>query len=417
MKNSKVNHNSQNSHEPDFLPYGRQAIDPSDIDAVISVLRGNWLTTGPTINAFEEALCDATSSTYGVACSSGTAALHLSMMAAKIGPGDSVIVPANTFLATANVVRLVGAEVIFADIDPDSGLMLTKHAEEAITRAGTNNLKAIIPVHFAGQCSHPAQLQHLAHKHKLFIIADACHALGTTYEANHAHYNIGSNEHSDMTTFSFHPVKTITTGEGGAITTENPDLAHQLRLFRNHGMTRDVEQFENDSLSQDADGSRNSWYYELSEPGLNYRISDLHCALGVSQLSRLPAIIRKRRSLAAHYSIRLAQLAPILRPLRIVEQCNAAWHLQVVCIDFRELRISRNHLMSYLSKNGVGSQVHYIPVPWQPYYRKRYGATNLPGTNAYYNSCLSLPLFESMTIANVDRVVDLLADCLGQAHK
>ncbi len=414
MENPKTNKKPETDRQSELLPYGRQTIHTSDIDAVISVLKGEWLTTGPVGETFEDALCKATHSKYCIACSSGTAALHLSMMAAKIGPGDSVIVPANTFLATANMVRLVGAEVVFSDVDPQSGLMLTEHAEAAIARAQTRNLKAIIPVYFAGQCSDPDQLHELARKHNLLVIADACHALGTTYKTDQGHHNIGSNIHSDMTTFSFHPVKTITTGEGGAVTTQDTELQKQLRLFRNHGMTRDPEEFTNTTLSQDSDGLPNSWYYELFQPGLNYRISDLHCALGVSQLSRLPTIVRRRRALFDHYFDRSAHLMPFIQPLKIVDQCNPAWHLAVFCIDFKALGVTRNYAMSYLRKNGIGSQVHYIPVPWQPYYRNRYGTIEFPGACTYYNSCLSLPLFESMTPADVDRVVDTLENFLKE---
>ena len=413
MKFHKPNHNQKISSKTTLLPYGRQSIHTTDIDAVIEVLKSNWLTTGPAVKTFEEALCSNTHAKYSIACSNGTAALHLSMIAANIGPGDNVIVPANTFLATANVVRLMGAEVIFADVDPDTGLMLAKHAEEALTRTEAHRVKAIIPVYFAGQCSYPAQLRELADAHGLLVIADACHALGTTYEADKTRYYVGSNTHSDLTAFSFHPVKTITTGEGGAITTEDPDLAKKLRIFCNHGMVHNPEEFQNHALAQSSDGSINPWYYELSQPSLNYRISDLHCALGASQLSRLPSIVRHRRALAAHYRARLTGLGPLIRALTVVDKCDAAWHLQVVVIDFERAGITRAGLMALLKENGIGSQVHYIPVPWQPYYKNRYGTARLPGTESYYNSCLSLPLFESMTMTDVDRVVDILVDCLN----
>jgi UDP-4-amino-4,6-dideoxy-N-acetyl-beta-L-altrosamine transaminase len=413
MQPPKQNPNQKIRSKGKMLPYGRQSIHTSDIDAVIDVLKGDWLTTGPAIKTFEDALCNTTHAKYSVACSSGTAALHLSMMAANIGPGDNVIVPANTFLATANVVRLMGAEVIFADVDPDSGLMLAQHAEEAVARTEARTIKAIIPVYFAGQCSYPAHLRELADTHDSLVIADACHALGTVYDVEKMAHCVGSNAHSDLTTFSFHPVKTITTGEGGAITTEDPDLEKRLRLLCNHGIIRDPEEFQHHTLAHASDGSINPWYYELSQPGLNYRISDLHCALGASQLSRLPDIVRHRRALVSHYRSRLNQTGPLIRPLTAAENCDAAWHLQVVAIDFKTAGITRLNLMSYLKENGIGSQVHYIPVPWQPYYKKRYGTAHLPGAESYYNSCLSLPLFESMTMGDVDRIVDILTDFIN----
>ncbi|MBT5570259.1 MAG: UDP-4-amino-4,6-dideoxy-N-acetyl-beta-L-altrosamine transaminase [Alphaproteobacteria bacterium] len=400
-----------------FLPYGRQSVDEADIAAVVSVLRGDWLTTGPAVDAFETALCEATGAKHAVACSNGTAALHLALLAASIGPGDSVIVPANTFLATANAARLVGAEIVFADIDPKSGQMLAKHAEAAYARAGSQRVAGVMPVYFAGQCAAPHELASFASTHGLRVIEDACHALGTTYRTAEGNHQVGSADHADMTTFSFHPVKTITTAEGGAIATRDADLADRLRRFRNHGMTRDPAQLTNAKLAHAADGDVNPWYYEMAEPGLNYRVSDLQCALGTSQLKRLPAIVDIRRALVAHYAKKLAPLAPLVQPLEIVNGCSASWHLQVVRINFAAAGTTRAEVMNALREQGVGSQVHYIPVPWQPYYRDRYGDTDFPGASAYYDTCLSLPLFETLTMAEVDRVVDTLESVLsGPRH-
>lgn len=395
-----------------FLPYGRQTVDEDDIAAVVSVLRGDWLTTGPAVNAFESALCETTGAEHAVACSSGTAALHLALLAAGIGPGDSVIVPANTFLATASTARLVGAEVVFADVDPQSGQMQAEHAEHAFSRADTQHIAGILPVYFAGQCAAPAELAAFASTHGLRVIEDACHALGTSYGTDREHHQVGSCDHADMATFSFHPVKTITTGEGGAITTQDANLAEKLRLFRNHGMIRDPDRLANEALARDPGGDVNPWYYEMAEPGLNYRISDVLCALGASQLKRLPAIVKQRRALVAHYAEKLTTLAPMVRPLDVVEGCSAAWHLQVVQIDFAAAGLTRADVMNRLREQGIGSQVHYIPVPWQPYYRDRYGINNFPGAGAYYDTCLSLPLFETLTFAEVDRVVDTLGAIL-----
>lgn len=418
MKKPELTNDTGPGDNAGFLPYGRQSVTEDDIDAVTSVLRGDWLTTGPAVEAFEDALRAATGAAHAVACNSGTAALHLAMLAAGIGPGDSVIVPANTFLATANTVRLVGAEVIFADVDPATGLMTMEHAEAAHARASTQKVVAVTPVHYAGQCAAPALLADFAQKHDLRVIEDACHALGTAYQAEAQTHQVGSCAHSDMATFSFHPVKTITTAEGGAITTEDAQLAQNLRRFRNHGMTRDPAEMTNTDLAYPPDGTDSSggdpnpWYYEMAELGLNYRLNDLQCALGTSQLGRLPAIVAHRRALAARYRERLAPLAPIVRPLEATAECDAAWHLQVVRIDFASAGMTRAAVMQQLRERGIGSQVHYIPVPWQPYYRNRYGEADFPGARAHYNGCLSLPLFESLTAADVDRTVDALAAIL-----
>jgi UDP-4-amino-4,6-dideoxy-N-acetyl-beta-L-altrosamine transaminase len=410
MAKSNQTPSSRPGDETPFVPYGRQSISNDDIAAVTSVLRGDWLTTGPAVEAFEAALCDTIGAAHSVACSSGTAALHLAMLAAGIGQGDSVIVPANTFLASANAVRLVGAEVIFADIDPETGQMTTDHAEAALHRAAPARLAGVLPVYFAGQCAAPLDLAAFARSHNALVIEDACHALGTLYDTDGEQHRVGACAHADMSCFSFHPVKTVTTGEGGAVTTNDPELAQRLGRFRNHGMTRDPGEVTNTVLAEGPDGSMNPWYYEMTEPGLNYRISDFQCALGTSQLSRLPAIVAHRRALAAHYREKLAPLAPMVRPLAETAGCTAAWHLQVGRIEFAAAGQSRADLMHALRERGIGSQVHYIPVPWQPYYRDRYGETDLPGARSYYESCLSLPLFESLTLDDVDRIVDTLAD-------
>lgn len=399
--------------EQPFLPYGRQAIDDSDIAAVIAALRSDWLTTGPAVEAFESALAEVAGAPYAVSCSSGTAALHLAVLAAGIGPGDTVIVPANTFLATANAVRYVGAEVAFADVDPETGLMTPDDALAALSRNGAPMVRAVMPVHFAGQCVNPLSMHAFAADHRLMVIEDACHALGTRYADSASERAIGACLHSDMATFSFHPVKTIAMGEGGAVTTRDAKLAARLRRLRNHGMTREQSAFADTEHAFDKSGAVNPWYYEMPEPGFNYRASDVHCALGRSQLARIDTFIDRRRQLVDQYAARLAAFAPIVRPLARAPGCNAAWHLQVVRIDFAAAGRSRAAVMERLRQLNIGSQVHYIPVPWQPYYRGRYGRLDLPGVASYYAQCLSLPLFATMDESDVVRVVSALADALG----
>tara|TARA_A100001037_G_C15152283_1_gene640214 strand:- start:3892 stop:5097 length:1206 start_codon:yes stop_codon:yes gene_type:complete len=395
------------------LPYGRQTIDDEDIAAVVTTLKSDWLTQGPEIVNFERDLAKVVGAKHAISCSSGTAALHLALFAARIGPGTSVIVPANTFVATANAVRHVGAEISFADIDPTTGLMTAEHAVEALRQRSDREISGIMPVHYAGQCEKPPSLRSMAEKEGITVIEDACHALGTSYKVDENVLMIGGCQHSSMAAFSFHPVKTIAMGEGGAVTTNEDVLAERLRELRNHGLTRNPQRFMQKELAFGPDGSPNPWYYELSEPGLNYRASGLHCALGRSQLKKLGHFIRERRRLVVYYNGLIKHLSPLVQPLRAIDYCIPAWHLYPVRIDFAQLGIERKSLIDALSTNGIRSQVHYIPVPWQPYYKDRYGPINLPGTEAYYRRCLSLPLFVGMGKKNVERVVNTLCQISG----
>lgn len=401
-----------------FLPYGRQDIDQADIDAVTAVLRGDWLTQGPTVEAFERALAGRTQAPHAVACANGTAALHLACLALGIGPGDAVVVPSVTFLATANAARYVGAEVAFADVDPATGLMGPEQAEAAIARAEAAGwrVRALAPVHFAGQTADMAALVALAVARGLAVIEDACHAIGSAdVTADGRVVPVGSGgfgSSAAMTAFSFHPVKTIAAGEGGAVTTNDPDLAARLRRFRNHGMERDPAGFEDHGAAFDEAGEANPWYYEMAEPGFNHRLTDIQSALALSQMARLDAFVARRRHLVDLYASRLAPLSPLVRPAARVPWCRPAWHLCAVRIDFAAGR-PRARVMAELRARGIGTQVHYIPVHRQPYWRRRYGALALAGAEEHYAQTLSLPLFPAMADADVDRVVAALAEALG----
>ncbi len=392
-----------------FLPYARQQIDDDDIAAVTAVLRTDLLTTGPRVEAFEAALREAVGSRFAVACSSGTAALHLAALALDLGPEDHVVVPAVTFLATANAARYVDAEIVFADIDPESGQMGPDQLAAALSTKKGGDARAVFPVCLTGQTADPARLAEVAGGRH--IVYDACHALGTVTGGGTG--RVGDCEFADMTAFSFHPVKTVAMGEGGAVTTNDGGLAKRLAGFRNHGLTRDSTEFEFSDLAFDDKGAANPWYYEMSTPGYNYRVTDIQCALGLSQLTKLPRFSTERRALAAHYENRLAPLAPLVRPLAKASACDPVLHLYVVRIDFAELGMARGEVMRRLKMAGVGTQVHYIPVHLQPYYRRRYGEISLPGAETYYQRALSLPLFNGMTVADVDRVVEVLAETLG----
>lgn len=401
-----------------FLPYGRQLIEEDDIAAVVEVLRSDWLTTGPAVAAFEAALCERTGAAHAVACANGTAALHLAALALDLAPGDRVIVPSVTFLATANAVRLAGGEVVFADCNPDSGLMEAEQLEEAIDRASGQAggpLRAVFPVHLTGQCADLPAIAELADRHGLVVADDAAHAIGSLYRSSEGRFQpIGDGRVASMTSFSFHPVKTIAMGEGGAVTTNDAGLADRLRRLRSHGMVRDDTRLQNRGLALDSAGSVNPWYYEMPEIGLNYRVTDIQCALGLSQMKKLDRFVARRRALADRYDAGLASLAPLVRPIARSVAAEPAWHIYPLLIDFAAARVERAAVMEGLKSAGIGSQVHYIPVHLQPYYRNRYGALSLPGAERYYARTLSLPLFAAMEESDVDRAVGVLAELLGR---
>lgn len=389
-----------------FLPYGRQQIDDDDIAAVTEVLRSDFLTTGPTGQAFETAFAARTGAKHAAACSSGTAALHLAAAVAGLGPGDNAVVPAITFLATANAVRYVGAEVVFADIDADSGLM----TPESFERACSEKTRAVLPVHLNGQCCDMVAIHEHAQTRSLKIIEDASHFLGGTGPGNAP---AGSCTHSDMTVFSAHPVKSIAMGEGGIVTTNDQAVAVKLKNLRNHGMERNPVQFTNADQAFAANGSPNPWYYEMPSLGFNYRASDIHCALGLSQLSKLDNFVAKRNALVEYYRIRLGPLAPAVRPITRQGHGAPAWHASTVLIDFAALKTDRATIMNELREHGIGSQVLYMPLYRQPYYQQRYGKQRLSGAESYYARALCLPLFVDITEADIDRVVETLANLLG----
>ncbi len=326
-----------------FLPYGKQSIDEDDIAAVAEVLRSAFLTTGPAVDAFETALAEKMAVPHAVACMNGTAALHMAAAALGIGPGDVVIVPAITFSATANGPAMAGAEVVFADIDPETGLLSASALEDALDRAkAVGRPRAVFPVHLNGQCVPMADIAGIAEENGLLVVEDACHAIGGTIPGRDGSETpVGSCEWSDAATFSFHPVKTIAMGEGGAVTTRNDAVANRLRLLRNHGITRNPDAFTDRDAAFGADGSVNPWYYEMQILGHNYRAPDINCALGLSQLKKLDRFAEIRRRLVAAYDKRIPSLAPLVRPITQVANQNQVRHLYVVRIDFRAAGLPR----------------------------------------------------------------------------
>ncbi|MBA4011361.1 MAG: UDP-4-amino-4,6-dideoxy-N-acetyl-beta-L-altrosamine transaminase [Phenylobacterium sp.] len=382
-----------------MLPYGRQTIDEDDIAAVAQALRGDFLTTGPTVEAFETAFAEKVGAQHAVACSNGTAALHLAMLALEVQPDEVVIAPSITFLATANCARFVGAEVVFADVDPQTGLMTAETLAEAMSRLEGRRLRAVLPVHLRGDTAELPALEALAKTAGAVLVEDAPHALGSTLKFGNSVERVGDCAHSAMATFSFHPVKTIATGEGGMVTTNDPRLAERLRRLRSHGMIRPA--------------GGDPWWYEMPEIGFNYRLPDILCALGISQLGKLDAFAARRRILAARYEEALKPLAPLVVQATRPDWSDPVLHLMVALVDFEAAGRTRREVVEALRERGVGTQVHYIPVHTQPYYRQRYGELDLPGANAWYARCLSLPLYPGMADDDVDRVIAALADVMG----
>jgi UDP-4-amino-4,6-dideoxy-N-acetyl-beta-L-altrosamine transaminase len=391
-----------------MLPYGRQTIEDDDLAAVAEALRADFLTTGPLVDRFEAALAETVGAKHAVACMNGTAALHMAVRAAGLKPGETVIVPSVTFLATANCAAFEGAEVIFADVDPETGLMTPETLAEALRRAAGRRIRAVLPVHLCGNPVDVPAIRSLAEALGAVVIEDACHALGTLAPSG----PVGSCADSAMACFSFHPVKTITTGEGGAVTTNDADLAERLRRARSHGMVRDPALFQ---LADEAfdEGAPNPWWYEQTELGWNYRLPDLNCALGLSQLQKLARFAERRRRLAERYRALLRPLAPLVRPVETPRGSDPVLHLFVVRIDFEAWGRSRRQVMEALRARGIGTQVHYIPVHLQPYWRDRSGPHELPGAEAWHRSALSLPLFPGMADDDPDRVVEALSEVLA----
>lgn len=388
------------------LPYGRQTIEDDDLAAVAAALRSDFLTTGPLVDEFERQFAAASGAKHAVACNSGTAALHLAAMALRLGPGDTAIVPSVTFLSSANAIRMTGAEVFFADVDPDSGLLTDAGFEEALALAGKyrRDVKAAVPVHLNGRICDMRSLANVAAVNNIALIEDSCHALGVP--------SVGANEFSAFACFSTHPVKAIATGEGGVVTTADETAATHMRKLRSHGMIHEAAELKQRDEGIE-NGDKKPWYYEMQEIGWNYRMPDVLCALGISQLKKLDRFIGRREEIARLYDRLLAPLAPALKSVPRGNDPHGL-HLYALLIDFDALGTTRTKFMNALRAENIGTQVHYLPVHRQPYYRDRYGERELPGADAYYARCLSIPLFPAMTDGDVERVAGALAKLVSK---
>lgn len=377
-----------------YIPYGRQCLDEEDIQEVVETLRSDFLTTGPRVQEFEKMVAEYVGTKYAVAVSNGTAALHLACMAAGIGEGDEVITTPITFVASSNCVLYCGATPVFADINPRTYNIDVNEIEKHITE----KTKAIIAVHFTGQPCEMDKIHEIADRHHLMVIEDAAHALGADYRGR----KVGSI--SDMTTFSFHPVKHITTGEGGMITTNDKELYDKLMLYRTHGITRNHE------LMEHCDGD---WYYQQIALGYNYRITDIQCALGISQLRKLDQFVEKRRSLVERYNQAFSDNEHIITPYQ-EEGCHNSYHLYVVQLK----GVDRKKVFDIMRKAGIGVNVHYIPVYTQPYYTAYYQKKHLeqpvcPNAIQYYENAISLPLYPELTVEQQDYVIGVLEKLVG----
>lgn len=376
------------------LPYARQTVTAADVEAVVATLTSPWLTTGPAVGAFEAALAAEVGAAHAVAVSSGTAALHAAMHVLGLGAGDEVVVPALTFAATANAAVFVGARPVFADVDPDTLLV----GAAAVERVAGPHTRAVVPVDYAGQPCDYDELAPLAAALGADLVVDACHSLGGTWQGR------PSGSYGRLAVYSFHPVKHITSAEGGMVTADDAADAARLRAFRNHGLDRD-------SHAREREGS---WEYAMTDLGYNYRLSDLQCALGLSQLARLGEQLRRRREIAALYEEGLRDLEAV-KPLAVRPGAGHAWHLYAVQLDLEALRVGRDAVFAALRAEGIGVNVHYVPVHLHPYYRRVFGTGPglCPVAEAAYARLLSLPMFPAMTDADVADVLTALAKVLG----
>ena len=371
-----------------FIPYGKQSIDEDDINSVVEVLKSDFLTTGPKIKEFEEELCRYTNAKYCVAVANGTAALHLASLV-LLNKGDKVITTPNSFVATSNSILYVEAKPIFVDIKEDGNIDLDLCEEEL---KKDSSIKAIYVVHFSGNPIEQEKLKYLKESYNIKILEDCAHSLGATFEGIKA----GSCENSDCSILSFHPVKHITTGEGGAITTNSKEVYEKLLELRAHGIKR-LQEFA-------------PWYYEMHSLGFNYRITDMQAALGISQLKKLDSFVKRRKEIALKYDE--AFFNSIVKPLYSFNQ-NSSYHLFVVKVDFSKLNISKVELFNKMREKNIGLQLHYIPINKQPYYKSLgYGNEDTPIMNRYYDECFSLPMYSSLSNEEQEYVIKTLFEIL-----
>ncbi len=389
----------------EMIPYAKQSISDEDIDAVVKVLKSDFITQGPVVSQFEEAIATYCSARYAIAVSSGTAALHLSSLALNVGPGDMVWTSPNTFVASANCALYCGAEVDFVDIDPKTYNISIEALKEKLEYANQNNClpKVLIPVHFSGQSCEMKEIKSLSVQYGFSIIEDAAHALGGEYQEQ----KVGSCFYSDVTIFSFHPAKMITCGEGGIVLTNNSSLADKIKRLRIHGVTRDPDLM--------TDLSHGIWFYQQLELGFNYRMTDMQAALGLSQLKKLDEFVSERRKLVGKYN-QLLQSLPVITPWQHPDT-HSSWHLYVIRLNLRELNKTRKIVFDELRLAGIGVHVHYIPVHTQPFYQELgFKKGDFPESESYYQEAITLPLFVDLTDKQLHFIIEKMNHLLSSVE-
>ena len=398
-----------------FLPYGKQMITEADKQAVLEALEAPFLTTGPKVDEFEAAFAEYLGVPYAITFSNATAALHIACLALGVKQGDTVLTPAMSFTASTNCASYAGAHIEFMDCNPDTGLVTPETFAAAADRADKAGrpAKVAVIVHLNGEAADIAGISKEAKARGIELIEDSCHALGTTYTDHEGRIqNVGTCQYSAFSSYSFHPVKTITSGEGGMLTCKDEALARIVSDLRSHGITRDANVFEDKELAFDENGNPNPWYYEMQSLGFNYRLTDIACALGLSQLKRMDEIASRRRGMKALYDDLFAKSNLPIAVIPTTDGNDAVRHLYPVLIDFTAFGMTRAFFCHALKEQGIGTQVHYIPTHKLPYYVKKYGKQVVPGAEAYYQKVVSLPFYPGLSDEDIGRVVDTIRKTL-----
>lgn len=402
--------------KPPFLPYGKQTITLEDKQAVLNALESPFLTTGPKVAEFEDAFAKYIGAPHAISFSNATAALHIACLALGVKSGDTVLTPTMSFAASTNCASYAGATVEFMDCDPITGLVTPQTFVEAAERAekAGRPAKVAVIVHINGEAADIVGISKAAKARGIELIEDSCHALGTTYtDHNGKIQNVGTCQYSAFSSYSFHPVKTITSGEGGMLTCKDDSLARVVSDLRSHGITRDAHVFENKELAFDENGNPNPWYYEMQSLGFNYRLTDIACALGLSQLNRMDDIAKRRREMKAIYDDLFEKSNLPLTVIPTAQGGDAVRHLYPVLIDYSAHDMSRAAFCKQLKEQGVGTQVHYIPTHMLPYYVTKYGMQNLKGAESYYDKVISLPFYPGLSNDDIARVVETIRTVLN----
>ncbi len=387
-----------------IINYGKQSINKRDITAVVKTLREDYLTSGPNTISFEQNFKKKVKASYAVSCSSGTSAIHLSLMALNIQKNDVVIIPVINFIASMNMLEVLGAKIILSDVSKETGQMTPNNLEECIKKNKLKKIKAVITMYNSGDPLNAEKFYKLKKKYNFYLMEDACHALGGKYYTKKVSF-VGSCKFSDISTFSFHPIKSITTCEGGMITTNNKKLYEKMKLLKNHGILR-----------KKSNKNNYFWNYKILLPGFNYRLSDVNCSLGNSQLKRLDQMISKRRDIAKLYNDKLKDFKTFINLPSQKSYNKTAFHLFLITFNLNKFKISRNEIIKKLFKSGIITQVHYIPVNNHPYYKK-YRSVKLPGAAEYYKSCLSLPIFPDLKKSEINYICNKIKIIINKFKK